>query len=169
MLAAAAEEGIALIAEGSNLDDEGDYRPGMRAIRELSILSPLREAGLGKEEIRELSKRMGLSTWDKPSMACLASRVPYGDDLSCEKLRAVEHAEQLLHGFGLRQCRVRAHGSLARIEVLPEDFITVMDKTNRDEIIKAFKEFGFPYITLDLEGFRSGSINEVLDNKNSHA
>ncbi len=169
MLSAAAEEAISTLAEGSNLDDEGDYRPGMRAIRELSVRSPLREAGLCKAEIRELSQRMGLITWDKPSMACLASRVPYGDALSAETLRAVEEAELLLHSIGLRQCRVRVHGMLARIEVLPEDFATIMDAKNRREIVEAFKQFGFSYVSLDLEGFRSGSMNEPLANKNSHA
>lgn len=169
MIEAAAEDGISMMAEGSNLDDEGDYRPGMRAIRELSIRSPLKEAGLGKAEIRELSKRMGLDTWDKPSMACLASRVPYGDKLSKEKLYAVERAEQLLHSFGIRQCRVRIHGSLARIELQPEDFKLIMTADNRNKIIAACKEFGFSYVSLDLEGFRSGSMNEILKSKNSHA
>ena len=169
MIEAAAEEGICMIAEGSNLDDEGDYRPGMRAIRELSIRSPLREAGLGKAEIRELSKQMGLDTWDKPSMACLASRVPYGDKLSKEKLYAVERAEQLLHSFGIRQCRVRIHGSLARIELQPEDFKLIMTADNRNKIVAACKESGFSYVSLDLEGFRSGSMNEILKNKNIHA
>ena len=169
MIEAAAEEGICMIAEGSNLDDEGDYRPGMRAIRELSVRSPLKEVGLGKAEIRELSKRMGLDTWDKPSMACLASRVPYGDKLSKEKLYAVERAEQLLHDLGIRQCRVRCHGTLARIEVLPEDFKRVMNDEIREKLIGSFKEYGFSYVSMDLEGFRSGSMNETLNNKNSHA
>ena len=162
MIEAAAEEGICMIAEGSNLDDEGDYRPGMRAIRELSIQSPLKEVGLGKAEIRELSKRMGLDTWDKPSMACLASRVPYGDELSKEKLYAVERAEQLLHSFGIRQCRVRIHGSLARIELQPQDFCLLLEETLRRELVNKLKSFGFRYVSLDLEGFRSGSMNETL-------
>lgn len=169
MLAAAAEEKIAVIAEGSNLDDEGDYRPGMRAIRELSVRSPLKEAGLNKAEIRELSKRMGLDTWDKPSMACLASRVPYGEKLSCEKLHRVELAEQLLHSFGLRQCRVRCHGTLARIEVPPDDYHLIMNADVRKKIVDSFKQYGFTYVSLDLEGFRSGSMNETLNSKNSHA
>ncbi len=169
MLDAAAEEGISVVAEGSNLDDEGDYRPGMRAIRELSVRSPLKEAGLNKAEIRELSRRMGLDTWDKPSMACLASRVPYGEELSCEKLRRVEQAEELLHGLGIIQCRVRCHGTLARIEVLPEDFKRVMNDEIREKLIGSFKEYGFSYVSMDLEGFRSGSMNETLHNKNSHA
>lgn len=169
LLAAAREEGISVVAEGSNLDDDGDYRPGMRAIRELSVRSPLKEAGLNKAEIRELSKRIGLDTWDKPSMACLASRIPYGEALSKEKLRAVEQAEQLLHDLGIRQCRVRCHGTLARIEVLPEDFKRVMYDEIREKLIGSFKEYGFSYVSMDLEGFRSGSMNETLHNKNSHA
>lgn len=169
LLAAAGEEGISVVAEGSNLDDDGDYRPGMRAIRELSVRSPLKEAGLNKAEIRELSRRMGLATWDKPSMACLASRIPYGEALSKEKLRAVEQAEQLLHDLGIRQCRVRCHGTLARIEVLPDDFKRVMNDEIREKLIGSFNEYGFSYVSMDLEGFRSGSMNETLSNKNSHA
>lgn len=165
MLAAAAEEGISAIAEGSNLDDEGDYRPGMRAIRELGVLSPLREAELTKADIRELSRRLGLETWDKPSYACLASRFVYGEVLNERKLQAVENAENLLHGFGLRQCRVRVHGTLARIELMPEDFAKIMDEHRRREIVERFKEYGFSYISLDLAGFRSGSMNETLDRK----
>ena len=169
LLEAAAKEGISVIAEGSNLDDEGDYRPGMRAIRELSVRSPLKEAGLNKTEIRELSRRIGLDTWDKPSMACLASRVPYGEELSCEKLRRVEQAEQLLHDLGIIQCRVRCHGSLARIEVPPEDFNRILDGSARQTIVDSFRQFGFSYVSLDIKGFRSGSMNETLHNKNSHA
>lgn len=169
MLDAGAEEGIFILAEGSNQDDEADYRPGMRAIRELSIRSPLREAKLCKAEIRELSKRMGLNIWNKPSMACLASRVPYGDALRSDKLRAVEQAELLLHSIGLRQCRVRVHGTLARIEVPPVDYPLIMNEKKRQEIVEAFKKYGFSYVSLDLEGFRSGSMNEMLADKNSHA
>ena len=162
MLAAAAEEGISVVAEGSNLDDEGDYRPGMRAIRELGVYSPLRDAGLTKADIRELSRRLGLKTWDKPSYACLASRFAYGETLDTARLHAVENAENVLHGYGLRQCRVRVHGTLARIELMPEDFTKIMDEERRHEIVKRFKEFGFSYISLDLAGFRSGSMNELL-------
>ena len=169
MLDAAAEEGISVVAEGSNVDDEGDYRPGMRAIQELSVRSPLKEAGLNKAEIRELSRRLGLNTWDKPSMACLASRVPYGEELSCEKLQRVEQAEELLHSLGIIQCRVRCHGTLARVEVLPDDFNRIMEESTRDMIVDTFKQYGFSYVSLDLKGFRSGSMNETLHNKNSHA
>lgn len=169
MLSAAADDGIAVVAEGSNVDDEGDYRPGMRAIQELSVRSPLKEAGLNKAEIRELSRRLGLNTWDKPSMACLASRVPYGEELNCEKLRRVEQAEESLHGLGIVQCRVRCHGMLARIEVLPADFNKILQEPARTKLIDSFKQFGFSYVSLDLKGFRSGSMNETLNNKNSHA
>lgn len=169
MIEVAAKEGISVIAEGSNLDDMSDYRPGMRAICELSVRSPLKEAGLNKAEIRELSRRMGLDTWDKPSMACLASRVPYGETLSKEKLQRVEQAEQLLHGLGIIQCRVRCHGSLARIEVPPEDFNRILDGSARQTIVDSFRQFGFSYVSLDIKGFRSGSMNETLHNKNSHA
>lgn len=158
----AAAAGIMVLAEGSNLDDSGDYRPGMRAIAELGIRSPLREAELTKLEIRELSRRMGLPSWDKPSMACLASRVAYGEVLSGEKLRAVESSELLLRSLGLRQCRVRVHGTLARIEVPPQDFGLIMDEKNRRLILEKLRVYGFPYVSLDLAGFRSGSMNEVL-------
>lgn len=169
MKAAALACGISILAEGTNLDDEGDYRPGMRAIRELSVRSPLREAGLCKAEIRELSRRMGLESWDKPSMACLASRIAYGETLTAEKLHAVEQAEMLLRSFGIRQCRVRVHGTLARIELQPQDFCLLLDEPLRRELVNKLKSFGFRYVSLDLEGFRSGSMNEILSAKNSHA
>ena len=157
----AAENGITQIAEGSNLDDLGDYRPGMRAIAELGILSPLRDAELTKQEIRQLSKELGLPTWEKPSFACLASRIPYGDLITDDKLRMAERAEAFLLAAGFRQVRVRIHGEIARIEVLPEDFERLLSV--RQQIVAELKSIGFRYISLDLTGYRTGSLNEALN------
>ena len=157
----AAENGITQIAEGSNLDDLGDYRPGMRAIAELGILSPLRDAELTKQEIRQLSKELGLQTWEKPSFACLASRIPYGDLITDDKLRMAERAEGFLLAAGFRQVRVRIHGEIARIEVLPEDFERLLSV--RQQIVAELKSIGFRYISLDLTGYRTGSLNEALN------
>lgn len=162
ILQVAAENGMACVAEGSNTDDLGDYRPGMRAIRELGILSPLREAGLSKAEIRALSKELGLPAWNKPSFACLASRFVYGEQITEEKLRCVERSEDFLAALGFRQYRVRIHGNLARIELLPEDFPRLSEPGMRERICTALKGFGFAYVTLDLAGYRTGSMNEVL-------
>ena len=156
----ATQLGMTTVAEGSNLDDLSDYRPGMQAIAELGIQSPLREAGLTKNEIRELSHQLGLETWDKPSFACLASRFVYGESITPQKLQMVEQAEQFLMSLGFRQIRVRIHGMMARIEVLPEAFDQIIAK--RDNINKALKSPGFSYITLDLLGYRTGSMNELL-------
>lgn len=158
----AADNGIAFVAEGSNMDDNGDYRPGLRAIAELDIKSPLRKAELTKEEIRELSKDMDLPTWDKPSFACLASRFVYGESITKEKLAMVEKAEQLLLDYGFRQVRVRIHGNLARIEVLPEQFDKLMEEKVRADVVAKLKEYGFLYVTMDLAGYRMGSMNDVL-------
>lgn len=158
----AADNGIAYVAEGSNMDDNGDYRPGLRAIAELDIKSPLRKAELTKEEIRELSKDMDLPTWDKPSFACLASRFVYGESITKEKLAMVEKAEQLLLDYGFRQVRVRIHGNLARIEVLPEQFDKLMEEKVRADVVAKLKEYGFLYVTMDLTGYRMGSMNDVL-------
>lgn len=156
------EHGISCLAEGSNMDDLGDYRPGMKAVAELGVKSPLRVAGLYKEEIRELSKGYGLPTWDKPSYACLASRFVYGETITKEKLDMVEKAEQLLMERGFIQMRVRIHGTLARIEVPEGAFGHLMQEDIRTEIVAKFREYGFSYVTFDLQGFRSGSMNEVL-------
>ena len=156
----AAENGFACIAEGSNMDDMGDYRPGLQAIAELDVKSPLRAAKLYKSEIRELSKDLGLPTWDKPSFACLASRFVYGETISEEKLVMVGRAEQFLIDLGVRQARVRIHENLARIEVLPEQFDLIMN--NRESIVAECKSAGFAYVTLDLQGYRTGSMNETL-------
>lgn len=158
----AAENGIAYVAEGSNMDDNGDYRPGHRAIAELEIKSPLRKAELTKQEIRELSRDLGLPTWDKPSFACLASRFVYGETITREKLGMVEKAEQLLLDYGFHQVRVRLHDNLARIEVLPEQFDRLMEEKVRTDVVAKLKEYGFLYITMDLSGYRMGSMNDGL-------
>ncbi|MBQ2625280.1 MAG: ATP-dependent sacrificial sulfur transferase LarE [Kiritimatiellae bacterium] len=162
LLAFARDNGLAAVLEGSNIDDDGDYRPGRRAIRELGIVSPLHEAGLTKTEIRALSRKMGLPTSDKPSFACLASRFPYGERITVRGLERVEKAEQWLldAGWGLTQLRVRSHGDLARIEVPPADIPRLAARAS--EIAAAFKDFGFAYVTLDLLGYRTGSMNEIL-------
>ena len=146
----------------SNLDDLGDYRPGLKAIDELGIKSPLRYAGLTKAEIRELSRELGLPTWDKPSYACLASRFVYGEMISPEKLKMVERAEELLISMGFRQERVRIHGKIARIEVLPEDFQRIIQEDVRTKIYDSLKALGFSYVTLDMKGYRTGSMNETI-------
>ena len=158
----AAEQGITNIIEGSNMDDNGDYRPGLKAIKELDIPSPLQMAELSKEEIRNLSKMFGLDTWNKPSKACLASRFVYGEKITEEKLQMVERAEGRLIESGFVQNRVRIHGMMARIEILPEQMEQFMKKEMRESIFAYFKELGFSYVTLDVAGFRSGSMNEIL-------
>ncbi len=156
-------EGIAYIIEGSNVDDDGDYRPGLLAIAELGIKSPLRQAGLTKAEIRQLSRKAGLSTWDKPSFACLASRFPYGERITPERLRMVEAAEQFLLDMGFRQVRVRFHGNVARIETEPDGFDAIMDAKARRQIYEKLKQIGFTYVAVDMQGYRTGSMNETLD------
>jgi uncharacterized protein len=169
LLAFARENGLAAVLEGSNIDDDGDYRPGRRAIRELGIVSPLHEVGLTKAEIRALSREMGLPTSDKPSFACLASRFPYGERITAATLARVEKAEQWLldAGFGLRQLRVRSHGDMARIEVPPDDIPRLAARAA--EIAAAFKDIGFAYVTLDLLGYRTGSMNETLPEAGSRS
>lgn len=149
-----------ILVEGSNTDDDGDYRPGMRALAELKIKSPLREVGLSKAAIRELSREMNLPTWNKPSMACLASRFVYGEPLTEEKLSQVEAAEEFLLSAGFTQLRVRIHGNLARLEVSPENFSKLLNL--RGVIVDKLKSLGFTYVTLDLQGYRVGSMNETL-------
>ena len=165
MIDIAAEKGFENVAEGSNMDDMGDYRPGLQAIAELEVKSPLRFAGLYKEEIRQLSKQLGLPTWDKPSFACLASRFVYGETINEEKLGMVDRAEQLMIDLGFRQVRVRIHDKLARIEVLPEEIERVTQPDIRKKIDDGFRKYGFTYVTLDLAGYRTGSMNETLDKK----
>lgn len=158
----AKNRGIEHIAEGSNLDDNGDYRPGLRAVAELGVKSPLRFAELTKDEIRALSKEMGLPTWNKQSFACLSSRFVYGETISEEKLAMVDKAEQLLLDLGFRQVRVRIHGTIARIEVLPDEFERMLRDEVRARIYRELKNLGFSYVTMDLGGYRTGSMNEVL-------
>lgn len=158
----AREQGIEHVIEASNIDDNGDYRPGMLAINELGIKSPLREVGLTKSEIRILSKEKGLTTWKKPSFACLASRFVYGEELSEAKLHMVEKAEQLLMELGFHQMRVRIHDKLARIEIDESEFDKIMRTDIRTRIFTEFKKYGFMYVTLDLQGYRMGSMNETL-------
>jgi uncharacterized protein len=153
---------IDCVAEGSNLDDNGDYRPGLQAVAELGVKSPLRAAGLTKADIRALSRMMGLPTWEKQSFACLSSRFVYGETITEEKLGMVDRAEQLLLDLGFHQVRVRIHGKMARIEVLPAEFAMLMEEKNREQIVSRFKEYGFTYVTLDLQGYRTGSMNETL-------
>ena len=165
VIRAAREAGFACVAEGSNADDVGDYRPGMRAIAELGVRSPLLEAGLTKSEIRELSARMGLPTAAKPSMACLASRIPYGEKITPEKLTMADRAEQVLARQGFAQYRVRVHGDVARIEVPPGDIARFADEGLRRKIHEAFRAVGFSYAAVDLLGYRTGSLNETLQEK----
>lgn len=160
----AEENDIVSIAEGSNMDDNGDYRPGLLAVAELGVKSPLRHAELTKDEIRILSKEMGLETWSKQSFACLSSRFVYGETITEEKLSMVDRAEQLLLDMGFYQVRVRIHGMMARIEVFPEEFEKVLE--NRNKIVDAFKGFGFSYVTMDLMGYRTGSMNETIKEEN---
>lgn len=162
LVAIAREEGLPVVADGSNVDDTGDYRPGMRAASELGIRSPLREAGLTKSEIRELSCELGLPTWDKPSFACLASRFPYGTQITRERLGQVGAAEQALRQMGFRQVRVRHHGDTARIEVGVEDLARLIEPEVRERIVAELQGLGYLYITLDLEGYRTGSMNKPL-------
>jgi uncharacterized protein len=171
MRAIADEEGLAHIVHGANVDDQGDYRPGARAAAEAGARAPLQEAGLTKADIRALSKEMGLSTWDVPSMACLASRFPYGVRLTREGLERVDAAENYMREkFGLRQFRVRDHWPIARIEIPESDldrWPVMMAQKARLRIVAQFKALGYTYVTLDLAGFRSGSMNETLLNQES--
>ena len=161
----ARQNGMNAVAEGSNMDDNGDYRPGLIAVRELGVSSPLRQAELYKEEIRELSREMGLPTWDKQSFACLSSRFVYGETISEKKLGMVDKAEQLLLDMGFHQVRVRIHGNIARIEVLPDEITKIVEEDNRTKIANQLKSYGFDYVTIDLLGYRTGSMNETLDEK----
>ena len=162
------QEGLALIVHGATQDDLSDHRPGFRAARELGVRAPLIEVGLTKDEVRALSKEAGLPTWDRPSMACLASRFPYGESLTPQRLGQVEQSELALRGLGFRQARVRYHGPLARVEVLPADVARAAQPEVAAQIMAALKVAGFVYVTLDLQGFRSGSMNEVLPHAARH-
>ncbi len=158
----ARENNLNYVIEGSNLDDLGDYRPGLKAIEELGVKSPLREVGLTKSDIREISRSLDLPTWNKPSFACLASRFVYGENITPEKLIMLAKSEQLLQDLGFKQERVRIHGNIARIEITSEKFPRIIEDSIRTKIFNALKEFGFSYVTLDLQGYRTGSMNEIL-------
>jgi pyridinium-3,5-biscarboxylic acid mononucleotide sulfurtransferase len=156
----AAERGYACVVDGANKDDEGDYRPGRKAAKELGVVSPLSIAGVGKAEVRELAKHLGLPSWDKPALACLSSRFPYGQEITPEKLSQVARAEEFLRKEGFRQVRVRHHGEIARLEVAPAEIERAF--ALREKISAELKDAGFLYVTLDLAGYRSGSLNAAL-------
>lgn len=162
LFAYAQEIGFDILIDGTNADDVGDHRPGRQAAREFGIRSPLQEVGFNKSEIRELARKFGLPNWDKPAAACLSSRFPYGTIISIETLGQVEQAESVLRRLGFRELRVRHHENIARIEVPPADFTHVL--AHHEKIVDALKACGYLYVTLDLAGFRSGSMNEVLEN-----
>ncbi len=156
----AAQHHLKWVVDGTNADDSGDYRPGMRALKEVGVRSPLLETGLTKTEIRSLARQLGLSNWDKPAAPCLATRIPYGIPVTAENIDQIGQAEIFLHSFGIPILRVRWHNSIARIEVPESQILTIF--SHRQEIAQKFKEIGFDYVTLDLNGYRSGSLNEVL-------
>ena len=155
-------QGYAVITNGTNVDDLGDYRPGLEAAKQYGVRSPLVEANLTKQDIRDLSKKMGLPTWDKPAQACLSSRIPYGTMVTVEALTRIAKAEHFLRSKGFKQLRVRHHDTVARIEIEPKDFLALLDDYVRDEITEYFKSIGYSYVTMDMNGFRSGSLNEIL-------
>ena len=165
LAALARAEGYAAVLDGSNADDAGDYRPGMRAVAEHGVRSPLRECGVNKAQVRELARHLGLPNHDRPAAPCLSSRVPYGQEITRGKLDAIAAAERYLRGLGLREFRCRHHGKVARLEVPPEDFPLVLE--NRDRIVSEFRRLGFVWVAMDLAGFRSGSLNAVLNRRGS--
>ena len=158
-------EGIAYILDGTNIDDLRDHRPGRMAAGEFSVRSPLAEAGLAKQEVRDLARRMDMPMWDKPSLACLSSRIPYGTPITRDLLKNIQAAEDAIRGLGIRQVRVRHHGDTARIEVELDGLVRLAAGDVRQRIVDAFKELGYVYICLDLEGYRTGSLNAVLEKK----
>ena len=160
----AEEEGYKFVLNGTNKDDLGDYRPGIEAAKQYGVLSPMVDVNLTKDEIRLLSKDMDLHTWDKPAQACLSSRIPYGTTVTVEALPKIAKAEHFLKTKGFKNLRVRHHDTIARIEMEPTDFQDLISEPLRTEITEAFKDFGYSYVTLDMDGFRSGSLNEILKN-----
>ena len=162
LIRTAGEQGFPILAEGSNLDDLSDFRPGLTAIAELGVRSPLRDAGLSKQDVRALSHALGLPTWRKPSNACLATRFPYGEQITEEKLRTVDRAEEFLRARGFSQVRVRVHGSVARIEVPPQEIEKFLDGGMRLRVTEACRRFGFTHVSLDLTGYQTGSMNADL-------
>lgn len=163
---AAEKENIKYVLDGTNADDTRDYRPGMKALKELNIKSPLLELGFTKEDIRLISKELGLLTWDKPAYACLLSRIPYGEKIEIEKLKKIEKAEMYLMSLGFKAVRVRSHEDIARIEVPKNQRFKFLNEELLDDIVNNLKSYGFKYVTLDLEGYRTGSLNETIKNKN---
>lgn len=161
----ASDQGIRHVAHGANVDDLGDYRPGFKAAEEMGVIAPLVDAGFTKDDIRRFSKKMHLATWDKPSMACLASRFPYGTPITREALKMVEKAEDYLLDMGVNTCRVRHHGRVARIELSLDDMSLLQNDTVRKKIIRKFKEIGYAYIAVDLEGYVQGSMNRDIEVK----
>ncbi|HIJ55572.1 MAG TPA: ATP-dependent sacrificial sulfur transferase LarE [Deltaproteobacteria bacterium] len=163
LVALARQKGFPWVVDGTNADDHRDFRPGSRATRELSVRSPLMEAGLTKSEIRKLSEQLGLPTWDKPAAACLASRIPYGAPITARKLKQVDDGERFLRGLGVAgQVRVRHHGDVARLEVDPRDIVKFAEEKVRDRIVQYFKSLGFTHTTLDMEGYSMGNLNRAL-------
>lgn len=158
----ARERGFAAVLDGANADDRGDYRPGRQAAREMGVVSPLDEADLTKDEIRELSRRAGLPTWNQPASACLSSRIPYYSEVTPEKLRTIERAEEVLCSLGFRICRVRHHDNLARIELGPDEMMRALDPAVREALVRDIKAAGYQYVALDLQGYRMGSLNEGI-------
>ncbi len=159
----ASTQGIYVILDGSNADDDNDYRPGIQALEELDVRSPLKEAGFTKTEIRQLSQRLNLHTWNKPAMACLASRIPYGDRITVEKLKRIDKAETYLREQGFKEVRVRDHEGLARIEVNPDRIPLLVKTSTLEPIAETLKSLGYQYVTVDIQGYRTGSLNEVID------
>jgi len=162
LTALAADRGFRTVVDGCNADDRGDYRPGRRAAREFGVRSPLDEIGMTKTEIRELARRAGLPIWDEPASACLSSRIPYHSEVTDEKLRTIERAEDALRDLGFRVCRVRHHDTLARLEIGRDEMARALDPAVRDEISRALRALGYRYVTIDLDGYRTGSLNEAL-------
>jgi uncharacterized protein len=160
--ALARERGLEAVLEGSNADDASDHRPGMQAADDLGVRRPLLEVGLTKEEIRQLARERGLSVWNKPSLACLASRIPYGSEISEQRLNRIDRAEEVIRAHGIQQVRVRDHGEIARIEVAPEELSLLLEEEVRTALVRSLKESGYRYVSIDLEGYRTGAMNEVL-------
>jgi len=162
LAALASERGLAVVIDGNNADDRGDYRPGRQAAREHGVKSPLDEADLTKDDIRELARAAGLDSWNEPASACLSSRIPYGQEVSNEKLRQIEHAETVLRDLGFRVFRVRHHDTVARLEIARSEMARALDPDINARLVAALKELGYQYVSLDLQGYRLGSLNEAL-------
>jgi uncharacterized protein len=167
--ALAAAEGLVWLADGTNYDDLSDYRPGRKACREMNIRSPLLEAGITKEEIRQLSRAAGLPTWDKPASPCLATRIPYGTPVTSDVLVKIADGEKYLRGLGIRQMRLRHHGDIARIEIDVQDMPLIMAEEVRSRLVEKIRSLGYQYVTLDLTGYRTGSLNELIIPKKDKA